>query len=155
MSTSNSSPDKEKPSSTVSQSELTSPLSLFHTSASKSEVVPVPPEAIQESSLSGLPSHVDSDADIKRKRFCNTYNILSKSGLLDIALRTKELHRQNRRTQTDIDQLKENTDLFFQALWSGNTSISDKLLTRLQEEDREKDRGESCSDQLNDRLDQD
>lgn len=75
----------------------------------------------------------ESSADIKRKRFCNTYNILSKSGLLDIALRTKELHRQNRRTQTELEQLKEQTELFLQALCSGDTSICARLQARLQE----------------------
>lgn len=79
------------------------------------------------------PDPSENSADIKRKRFCNTYNILSKSGLLDIALRTKELHRQNRRTQIDLDQLKEETDLFLQALYSGDTSICVKLQARLQE----------------------
>lgn len=81
----------------------------------------------------------DSDADTRRKRFCNTYNILSKSGLLDIALRTKELHRQNRRTQSDLERLKEHTDLFLQAVWSGDASVCLKLQARLQEEE-EKDK---------------
>lgn len=122
--------------SAVSQSELT--LSVSHTSASRSETVPAPQVAAQASSSLVQPELSDSD-DTKRKRFYNTYNILSKSGLLDIALRTKELHRQNRRTQTDLDQLKEHTELFLQALCSGDTSICLKLQTYLQEEDREKD----------------
>lgn len=134
-----SSPAREWPSSTVSHSELTTSLSFTHTSGPKNETLPVPREATQESSSPGQPYYSDSDVDTKRKRFCNTYNILSKSGLLDIALQTKELHRQNRRTQTDLDQLKEHTDLFLQALWSGDTSICVKLQARLQEEDREKD----------------
>lgn len=86
------------------------------------------------------PELSESSADIKRKRFCNTYNILSKSGLLDIALRTKELHRQNRRTQTELDQLKEQTDLFLQALYSGDASVCVKLQARLQEGSGERDR---------------
>lgn len=86
------------------------------------------------------PDPNDGDADTRRKRFCNTYNILSKSGLLDITLRTKELLRQNRRTQTDLDQLKEHTDLFLQAVRSGDTSICVKLQASLQEEDREKEK---------------
>lgn len=84
------------------------------------------------------PDPSESSADIKRKRFCNTYNILSKSGLLDIALRTKELHRQNRRTQSDLEQLKEHTDLFLQALYSGDAGVCIKLQARLQEEGGER-----------------
>ncbi|KAM9779582.1 CLOCK-interacting pacemaker isoform X2 [Syngnathus typhle] len=79
----------------------------------------------------------DDDDDTRRKRFCNTYNILNKSGLLDITLRTKELLRQNRRTQTDLDRLKEHTDLFLQALRSGDASICVKLHASLQEEAKE------------------
>lgn len=94
----------------------------------------------QENSSLEQCNHSDSDADTKRKRFCNTYNILSKSGLLDIALRTKELHRLNRRTQSDLDRLKEHTDLFLQALCSGDTSVFVKLQASLQEEDGEKER---------------
>ncbi|XP_020351589.1 CLOCK-interacting pacemaker-like [Oncorhynchus kisutch] len=67
------------------------------------------------------------DHDIKRKRFCNTYNILSKSGLLEITLSTKDLIRQNRRTQVDLDRLKEHTNLFLQALQTRDTSIWSKL----------------------------
>ncbi|XP_057678566.1 CLOCK-interacting pacemaker [Corythoichthys intestinalis] len=77
----------------------------------------------------------DDVGDTRRKRFCNTYNILSKSGLLDITLRTKELLRQNRRTQTDLDRLREHTDLFLQALRSGDAGICAKLQASLQEED--------------------
>lgn len=94
----------------------------------------------QENISAGECNLSDNEADTKRKRFCNTYNILSKSGLLDITLRTKELLRQNRRTQTDLDRLKEHTDLFLQALRSGDTSISLKLQASLQEEDREKEK---------------
>ncbi|XP_077442657.1 CLOCK-interacting pacemaker [Stigmatopora argus] len=77
----------------------------------------------------------DSDGDSRRKRFCNTYNILSKSGLLDITLRTKELLRQNRRTQTELDRLREHTRLFVQALHSGDATLCLKLLASLQEEE--------------------
>ncbi|KAJ8009479.1 hypothetical protein DPEC_G00089300 [Dallia pectoralis] len=76
----------------------------------------------------------DGDDGIKRKRFCNTYNILSKSGLLDITLRTKDLLRQNRRTQGDLDMLREHTNLFLQALKTGDSDIWIKLQTSLQEE---------------------
>lgn len=75
----------------------------------------------------------DSDGS-KRKRFCNTYNILSKSGLLDITLRTKELIRQNRRTQAELDKLREQTNLFMEALQTGDMHIWSKLQLSLQEE---------------------
>ncbi|CAJ1077397.1 CLOCK-interacting pacemaker [Xyrichtys novacula] len=142
-SSASSSPARERPSPAVSQCELTSPLSFSQSTGSTAQTLPVPFGSPQESSSSG-----DSDADNKRKRFCNTYNILSKSGLLDIALRTKELHRQNRRTQSDLDQLKEHTDLFLQAVWSGDTSICLKLQTSLQEMDQEKDRENAAETSL-------
>ncbi|XP_059353843.1 CLOCK-interacting pacemaker-like [Carassius carassius] len=93
----------------------------------------------------GSPQTLDTDAhslntDSKIKRFCNTYNILSKSGLLDITLRTKELIRQNRRTQTELDLLREHTDLFMQALQTGDSVIWSRLLTSTQEQDHEKHR---------------
>ncbi|XP_042611840.1 CLOCK-interacting pacemaker-like [Cyprinus carpio] len=59
---------------------------------------------------SDAPHSVNTDNKIFVKRFCNTYNILSKSGLLDITLRTKELIRENhgvRGTQTELDLLRE------------------------------------------------
>ncbi|KAI9528127.1 hypothetical protein NQZ68_023107 [Dissostichus eleginoides] len=129
-----SSPARERPSSAVSQAEFSTSLSVTHTNGSVSRA------DAQEESSSAECDHSDSDADAKRKRFCNTYNILSKSGLLDIALRTKELHRQNRRTQSDLDRLKEHTDLFLQALCSGDTSICLKLQASLPVEEGEKEK---------------
>lgn len=90
--------------------------------------------------LSADQPDVDSDGDTRRKRFCNTYNILSKSGLLDITLRTKELLRQNKRTQSDLERLKQHTDLFMQALRSRDASICVKLQASLREEDKERER---------------
>uniref|UniRef100_UPI0037E7D2A6 CLOCK-interacting pacemaker n=1 Tax=Semicossyphus pulcher TaxID=241346 RepID=UPI0037E7D2A6 len=139
-SSASSSPTRERPSSVVSQCEFTTSLSFSENTGSKSQTLPVPWGDNQENSSSG-----ENDADTKRKRFCNTYNILSKSGLLDIALRTKELHRQNRRTQTDLDRLKEHTDLFLQAAWSGDTSIYKKLQASLQEEEKERERASQTS----------
>ncbi|XP_070781934.1 CLOCK-interacting pacemaker [Enoplosus armatus] len=142
-----SGPAREKPSSAVSQAEFTNSLSFTHTTGSKNQTFPVPQKVTQENSA-GEYDHSDSDADTKRKRFCNTYNILSKSGLLDIALRTKELHRQNRRTQNDLDRLKEHTDLFLQALCSGDNSICVKLQASIQEEDCEKERERAAQTSL-------
>uniref|UniRef100_A0A8C6SHT3 CLOCK-interacting pacemaker b n=1 Tax=Neogobius melanostomus TaxID=47308 RepID=A0A8C6SHT3_9GOBI len=81
----------------------------------------------------------ENDGETRRKRFCNTYNILRKSGLLDITLRTKELLWQNKRTQSDLERLKEQTDLFLQALRSRDASICVKLQASLREEEEEKE----------------
>lgn len=123
---------RENPSSAGSQADLTSSVCFSPASASTSGSLPVAQVDTQENTQV-QPDLSENSADIKRKRFCNTYNILSKSGLLDIALRTKELHRQNRRTQTELEQLKEQTDLFLQALYSGDSSLCVKLQARLQE----------------------
>ncbi len=75
------------------------------------------------------------DTDNKITRFCNTYNVLSNSGLLDITLRTKELIRQNRRTQTELDRLRQHTNLLVEALQTGDSEIWSKLQTSVQAED--------------------
>ncbi|XP_028677513.1 CLOCK-interacting pacemaker a [Erpetoichthys calabaricus] len=67
----------------------------------------------------------------KRKRFCNTYNILSKSGLLGITLRTKELIRQSRKTQNELELLKEHTSLFLEVVKSGDPEVLTKLQTAM------------------------
>ncbi|KAM9553869.1 CLOCK-interacting pacemaker-like [Salvelinus alpinus] len=130
-----------RPSPAVSRSEYTPAPSLTVTPSHTLNFEH--PEKLKSQPLS-LPKHAATtdngdgdDHDIKRKRFCNTYNILSKSGLLDITLRTKDLLRQNRRTQGDLDRLKEHTNLFLQALQTGDTSIWSKLQTSLQEEEKE------------------
>uniref|UniRef100_A0A4W5R114 CLOCK-interacting pacemaker b n=1 Tax=Hucho hucho TaxID=62062 RepID=A0A4W5R114_9TELE len=132
-----------RPSPAVSRSEYTPAPSLTVTPSHTLNFEH--PEKLKSQPLS-LPQHAATtnddngdgdDHDIKRKRFCNTYNILSKSGLLDITLRTKDLLRQNRRTQGDLDRLKEQTNLFLQALHTGDTSIWSKLQTSLQEEEKE------------------
>lgn len=107
--------------------------SLISSPGTKKQALPPSQETTSEGEL-------NAESDMKRKRFCNTYNILNKSGLLDITLRTKELLRQNRRTQIDLERLKDHTDLFLQALRSGDTSVCVKLQASLQEEDKEKER---------------
>uniref|UniRef100_A0A1A8GJB2 KIAA1737 n=1 Tax=Nothobranchius korthausae TaxID=1143690 RepID=A0A1A8GJB2_9TELE len=128
-----SSPARERPSSAASLTEFTTSLSLDHSTGSKNA------SALWSStqdSTSSQECNSDNDSDAKRKRFCNTYNILSKSGLLDITLRTKELLRQNQSTQNELDRLRRHTDLFLQALQTGDTSVCVKLLSSLQEEER-------------------
>lgn len=146
-SSASSSPASDRPPQAISRSEFTpSPYLTPANGANNSEAqtlsLPPLPHAAATEENGG---HDDgSDPENKRKRFCNTYNILSKSGLLDITLRTKELLRQNRRTQVDLDRLKEHTNLFLQALQSGDTSIWGKLQASLQEEDKEKEK-ERCT----------
>uniref|UniRef100_A0AAV2K9S8 Uncharacterized protein n=1 Tax=Knipowitschia caucasica TaxID=637954 RepID=A0AAV2K9S8_KNICA len=108
------------------------------------QVVFLQPVTLLSDSKSAQASQLDGEgnSDVRRKRFCNTYNILSQSGLLDITLRTKELLRQNKRTQTDIHRLKEHTDLFLHALRSGDTSICVKLQATLREEEKEQEKEE-------------
>ncbi|XP_015273824.1 PREDICTED: CLOCK-interacting pacemaker [Gekko japonicus] len=69
------------------------------------------------SSSSDLPSQQPG----KHKRFQNTLVVLHKSGLLDITLKTKKLISQNLVTQVELDQLKQQTQLFLEAL-KNNTS---------------------------------
>ncbi|XP_051900231.1 CLOCK-interacting pacemaker [Pristis pectinata] len=54
----------------------------------------------------------------KQRRFRNTVEILNRSGLLEITLRTKELIRQNGTTQRQINELKEHAQLFCSAVRS-------------------------------------
>lgn len=75
---------------------------------------------------------VDSN---KMKRFSNTYNILNKSGLLGITLRTKQLIRENRRTQGLLQQLQEQTALLMEALSTGDPQLWTKLQLSLQDTD--------------------
>ncbi|XP_029900926.1 CLOCK-interacting pacemaker a [Myripristis murdjan] len=73
----------------------------------------------------------------KLKRFSNTYNILNKSGLLGITLRTKQLIKENRRTQGQLQQLQEQTALLMEALSSGDPQLWTKLQLTLQDTDKE------------------
>ncbi|KAK1889086.1 CLOCK-interacting pacemaker [Dissostichus eleginoides] len=116
-----SSPARERPSSAVSQAEFSTSLSVTHTNGSVSRA------DAQEESSSAECDHSDSDADAKRKRFCNT---------------------QNRRTQSDLDRLKEHTDLFLQALCSGDTSICLKLQASLPVEEGEKEKERAAQTSL-------
>lgn len=94
-------------------------------------------------------THIDSnrmDADqdyaisidsIKLKRFSNTYNILNKSGLLGITMRTKQLIKENKRTQGQLQQLQQQTALLLEALSSGDPQLWTKLQLSLQHTDKE------------------
>ncbi|XP_037097877.1 CLOCK-interacting pacemaker a [Syngnathus acus] len=69
----------------------------------------------------------------KSKRFSNTYNILSNSGLLGITLRTKQLIKDNKRTQSQLQLLQEHTALLLEALGSGDPQLWTKLQLCLQD----------------------
>lgn len=73
----------------------------------------------------------------KLKRFSNTYNILNESGLLGITLRTKQLIKENKRTQGQLQQLQEQTALLLEALSSGDPQLWTKLQLSLQDTDKE------------------
>ncbi|XP_061700565.1 CLOCK-interacting pacemaker a [Syngnathoides biaculeatus] len=68
----------------------------------------------------------------KLKRFSNTYNILSNCGLLGITMRTKQLIKDNKRTQSQLLQLQEHTALLLEALGSGDPQLWTKLQLSLQ-----------------------
>lgn len=86
-------------------------------------------DADQDDALS-----MDTD---RLKRFSNTYNILNKSGLLGITMRTKQLIKENKRTQGQLQQLQEQTALLLEALSSGDPQLWTKLQLSLQQTDRE------------------
>ncbi|KAM7402989.1 hypothetical protein PAMA_003763 [Pampus argenteus] len=77
-----------------------------------------------------------TDGD-KLKRFSNTYNILNKCGLLGITMRTKQLIKENKRTQGQLHQLQEQTALLLEALSSGDPQLWSKLQLSLQDTDKE------------------
>ncbi|XP_072551208.1 CLOCK-interacting pacemaker [Salminus brasiliensis] len=102
-------------------------------SVSSSEM-PSPPSACTPppQSSRGIQQHIsgpDSNASptgnglpasVKHRRFLNTVEILSQSGLLDITLRTQELLRQSTATEQDIAQLRQHTQLLCQAAQAGS-----------------------------------
>ncbi|CAH2328486.1 CLOCK-interacting pacemaker isoform X1 [Pelobates cultripes] len=57
----------------------------------------------------------------KRQRFQNTWEILNHSGLLGIAMKTKELVRLNQVTENQLKRLKEQVQLYTKAM-NGNDS---------------------------------
>ncbi|XP_031702840.1 CLOCK-interacting pacemaker a [Anarrhichthys ocellatus] len=73
----------------------------------------------------------------KLKRFSNTYNILNKSGLLGITMRTQQLIKENKRTQGQLQQLQEQTVLLLEAQSSGDPHLWTKLHLSLRHTDKE------------------
>lgn len=85
----------------------------------------------QSSDVENIPEDL-SPSSSKHKRFCNTYDILNRSGLLGITLRTKELIRQNKRSQAQLKSLQAQTDLFLEAMCSGDPKVWMRLQLILQ-----------------------
>lgn len=54
------------------------------------------------------------------RRFQNTLDILRRSGLLSIAMKTKELARLNQATQVQLERLQEHVALYTKAICSNN-----------------------------------
>ncbi|XP_020775393.1 CLOCK-interacting pacemaker a [Boleophthalmus pectinirostris] len=94
-----------------------------------------------QAALSDISVSTDKDPSAndcnKLKRFSNTYNILSKSGLLGITMRTKQLIKENRHTQSQLQQLQEQTSLLLEALSSGDAQLWTKLQLSLQDTEKE------------------
>lgn len=99
--------------------------------------VPTYTQDYQTAISNTLDGDITATDSSKQKRFSNTYNILSKSGLLGITMRTKQLIKENRRTQTQLQQLQEQTSLLLEALSSGDTQVWSKLQLSLQDTETE------------------
>lgn len=105
-------------SSSVPSSKAPSQSFAFPSSYSEPEALLLPTSKV---SLSGG-SVPDSTIGLTRhRRFLNTVEILSQSGLLDITLRTQELLRQSSATEQSITQLRQHAHLLCQAAQAGST----------------------------------
>ncbi|MEQ2251829.1 hypothetical protein ILYODFUR_015249 [Ilyodon furcidens] len=69
-------------------------------------------------------SHRNITTSTRRCQFLNTVELLRRSGLLDITLRTKELLRQSNATEQDISQLRQHTELLCQAVSNPGHSLN-------------------------------
>ncbi|KAM4690777.1 CLOCK-interacting pacemaker [Rhinophrynus dorsalis] len=66
---------------------------------------------------------VMSEHQNKSRRFQNTLDVLHRSGLLGIAMKTKELSRLNQATQCQLEKLKEQVQLYVKAM--GTNQLQD------------------------------
>ncbi|CAJ1073638.1 CLOCK-interacting pacemaker a [Xyrichtys novacula] len=109
--------------------------------AGNSSLAPYTADFRTEMDIDGMQDDKDQDPfsvnSDKLKRFSNTYNILNKSGLLGITMRTKQLIKDNKRTQGQLQQLQEQTALLLEALSSGDPQLWTKLQLSLQHTDKE------------------
>lgn len=76
---------------------------------------------------------VPSQQENKSRRFQNTLDILHRSGLLSIAVKTKELARLNQATQIQLEKLQEQVSLYTKAISSNSTEDWQKMQESLSE----------------------
>lgn len=82
--------------------------------------------------------HRSSSHSDKRKRFGNTYDILNRSGLLSITMRTKQLIKENKRTQGYLQQLQVQTNLLLEAMSTGDPYLWSQLQLSMQHTNKER-----------------
>ncbi|KAM5129173.1 CLOCK-interacting pacemaker [Mantella aurantiaca] len=70
---------------------------------------------------------VPPEQENKSRRFQNTLDVLHRSGLLSIAIKTKELARLNQATQIQLEKLQEQMSLYTKALSSNDPEDWQKL----------------------------
>ncbi|XP_029704010.1 CLOCK-interacting pacemaker isoform X2 [Takifugu rubripes] len=116
----------------VSSSQTPSPPSSSSSPSSSSPPSSSPPSSITHSPRCPAPDSSSS----RHRRFQNTAEVLNQSGLLAIALRTKELLKQNAATDREIAQLHQHTHLLCQVVQSsqnkchqGSSSLDQLLQT--------------------------
>ncbi|XP_077123636.1 CLOCK-interacting pacemaker [Ranitomeya variabilis] len=73
--------------------------------------------SISRSEDGTLPAHQQQN---KSRRFHNTLDVLRRSGLLSIAMKTKELARLNQATQVELERLQEQVAIYSRAVCSKN-----------------------------------
>ncbi|XP_030074983.1 CLOCK-interacting pacemaker [Microcaecilia unicolor] len=125
---------------TLSNTQLEPEMSISHNTVTNSSKLFLPtPEHVSCSHQSMLAAKIAEGKAIaraskklasnveKRHRFHNTVDILKKSGLLGITLKTKDLIRQNSSSQRDISELKEHTQLFCEAMQTNTVQAWVKL----------------------------
>ncbi|XP_069806584.1 CLOCK-interacting pacemaker [Dendropsophus ebraccatus] len=98
----------------VSGCSLTTPANTPDTGATTDWGEPVlPPHTAPHTAHQVLPVQQN-----KSRRFHNTLDILRRSGLLTIAMKTKELARLNQATQVQLERLQEQVGLYTTAMCS-------------------------------------
>ncbi|OCT68178.1 CLOCK-interacting pacemaker-like [Xenopus laevis] len=78
-------------------------------------------------SLDTQQNHLNADQQNKSRRFQNTMDVLNHSGLLSIAMKTKELARHNQVTQSQLEKLQEQVQLYATAISSNYPQDWQKL----------------------------
>lgn len=87
----------------------------------------------------------NSVINTRHRRFFNTVQVLKKSGLWDMSLRTKELMRQSNATKRDIAELRQHSDLLCQLTSGSNNQMASSNQSKATLFDLHKDMVESGS----------